>query len=456
MAVFKMRVFLMRGRFLAALAALCLLLSTAGCPPTTSWNQNRGDIANTDQMLDGPSDRGLGTTATVFVGKTLVGMSPVIDSKGNIFVSIANNGGDDPGNGLVEVSGGSAPAIIHETPLVGVVSTPAIDESGNVYVSTRSADGSARVVGLSSSLGLVFNTPIPGPVSVIGPPKIFKFNNQMLIFVIFQEGASAPPVAEFPGGHLWMLDKGGAKIGDVWFCGGDYTAFYPGFPDFTGPFPAGIPLNPGHGAAIRRARADGQVYVVAAADLCGVRQILLTPGANPGDPPILTPSKIFYDDDSDKLYWDPVITGEDQVLLVTDRNNDAFWMRSYDLATGDEKWKKSLDNWLSDSPALDPLQVSSAYGVQLKTDLQFAELLKFDLQSSGNTAAPVHVFSSPSAIAVAGQKVFVVTKKAIKVFDLDLKSKPDVPFAGLSPLAVGVDGAVYGIDANGTLFRIGP
>lgn len=447
MAVFKMRVFLMRGRLPAALAALCLLLSTAGCPPT-SWNQNRGDIANTDQMLAGPSDRGLGKIVTVFVGKTLVNTSPVIDSKGNIFVSIANNGGDDPGNGLVEVSGGSAPAIIHETPLVGVVSTPAIDESGNVYVSTRSADGSARVVGLSSSLGLVFNTPIPGHPATIGPPKIFKFNDQMLIFVIF----FGSELGDEPGGgHLWMLNRGGAKIGDVWFCG-EVTG---GIPSWWGGIP-GFLLNPGHGVAIRRARADGQVYVVAAADGCGVRQILLTPGANAGDPPILTPSKIFYDDDTDKLYCDPVITGEDQVLLVTDRNNDAFWMRSYDLATGDEKWKKSLDNWLSDSPALDPLQVSSAYGVQLKTDLQFAELLKFDLQSSGNTAAHVHVFSSPSAIAVAGQKVFVVTQKAIKVFDLNLKSKTDVPFAGLSPLAVGVDGAVYGIDANGTLFRIGP
>jgi hypothetical protein len=187
-----------------------------------------------------------------------------------------------------------------------------------------------------------------------------------------------------------------------------------------------------------------------------VRQILLAPGANPGDPPILTPQKIFYDDDSDKLYWDPVITGEDQVLLVTDRHNDTFWMRSYDLATGDEKWKQSLANWLSDSPALDPFQVSSAYGVQMPTDSQSAELLKFDLASSGNTAPPAGVDNSASAIAIAGQKIFVVTQTAIQVFDLDLNPKAVVPFAGVSPLAVGVDGAVYGVDAKGTLFRIGP
>jgi hypothetical protein len=416
------------------------MLSASGCPPTSnSWNQNRGDIANTDQMLAGPSDRGLGTTATVFVGKTAVQTSPVIDSSGHVFVSIGDGTSSGPGNALVEVSGGPTPTVVNQISLTGLISTPAVEESGNVYVSVFSPGGSARVVGLSSSLKPVFDTPIPGHVATIGPPKIFKFNNQMLIFVIFSGG-------EPSGGHLWMLDRGGAKIGDVWFCG-DFTT--------TGQ-PPSIALNPGHGAAIRRARADGQVYVVAAADICGVRQILLTPGANPGDPPILTPSKIFYDDDSDKLYCDPVITGEDQVLLVTDRNNDAFWMRSYDLATGDEKWKKSLDNWLSDSPALDPFQVSSAYGVQLPTDSQFAELLKFDLQSSGNTAAPVPVDNSASAIAVARQKIFVVTQKAIQVFDLDLNPKAVVPFAGLSPLAVGVDGAVYGIDAKGTLFRIGP
>jgi hypothetical protein len=443
MAFLKMRALLTRLRLPASLAALSLLFSAARCTNTSntsnSWNQNRGDIANTDQMLAGPSDRALGTTATVFIGKTAVNMSPVIDNQGNVFVSIADGSGSGPGNALVKLSGGSAPAILNKLPLTGLISTPAVDESGNVYVSVRSEDGSARVVGLTSSLGPVFDTPIPGHVATIGPPKLFKFNNQMLIFVIIGGGDPA-------GGHLFMFDRGGEIIGNVWFCG-DVTSTEQVLP---------IALNPGHGVAIRRAQADGQVYLVAAADFCGVRQILLTPGAKAGEPPVLTPQKIFYDNDSDKLFWDPVITGEDQVLLVTSRHNDTFWMRAYDLATGDEKWKQSLANWLSDSPALAPFQVNSAYGVQMPTDSQPGELLKFDLGSAGNVAPPAGVDNSASAIAIAGQKIFVVTKAAIQVFDLNLNPKAVVPFAGLSPLAVGVDGAVYGVDAKGTMFRIGP
>src|SRR5207245_3947919 len=112
-----------------------------------------------------------------------------------VFVRIADGSGSGPGNALVKVSGGSAPAILNKLPLTGLISTPAVDESGNVYVSVRSEDGSARVVGLSSSLGPVFDTPIPGHVATIGPPKLFKFNNQTLIFVIIGGGDPA-------GGHL--------------------------------------------------------------------------------------------------------------------------------------------------------------------------------------------------------------------------------------------------------------
>jgi hypothetical protein len=421
-----------------------LLLSATGCTNTSnSWNQNRGDIANTDQMLAGPSDRGLGTTATVFVGTTAVEVSPVIGNDGSVFVSTADGTGSGPGNALVEVSAGPAPAVIHKIPITGLISTPAVDDLGNVYVSVFTQDGTARIVGLSRSFGPVFNTVITGHVVTIGPPKIFKLNDQTLIFVIITGGDPA-------GGHLLVLDQGGKIIsgGDVWFCG-DVTS--------TGQ-PLPIALNPGHGAAIRRARADGQVYIVAAADFCGVRQILLVPGANAGDPPIVTAQNKFYDDDSDKLFSDPVITGEDQVLLATAHNNDTFWMRAYDLATTDEKWKQSLANWLSDSPALDPFQVSSAYGVQMLTGSQSPKLSKFDLANNGNivTAPPPGVDNTASNIAVAGQRIFVVTQTAIQVFDLNLAFKGAVPVAGLSPLAVGMDGAVYGVDAKGNLFRIGP
>lgn len=421
------------SRLLAAWVSIIFLPVSIGCAKPSLWNQYRADVANTGQTLITAPLRTLTSPVTVSVGKTGIGISPVIGNDGHVFVSISA-GASSPGSALVEISGGPAPAIINTKSITGLLSTPAVDDAGSVYVSAFLPGGNARLVALSASFATVFETSIPGHVVTIGPPKLLKLNDQTLIFVVVSGGSPS-------GGHLFVFNRGGAILRDVWFCG-DFES--------VGGL-SGIALNPGHGVAIRKAQSDGKFHIVAAADLCGVRSVLLEAGAGVTDPPVLTLQN-FYDDDSDKVFHDPVITADDKVLLVT-AHGDTFWIRGYDLATAAEKWKKRLPTWLVDAPALEPFQIVSAYGVLMPGDPTPAQLLKFDL-STGDFGTPIGVENTASSLAIGGQNVFVVTQAGIQVFDLMLAPKAVVTIAGESALAIGTGGEVYGVDVKGILFRL--
>jgi hypothetical protein len=257
---------------------MAFLACCNGPPPP--WNQSRGDISNTDQELPGPGTRPVTVRSSIFVGKTSQFTGPVVGSDGSVFVSTFAPVESDGGNALTKVSGDAAPAILARRAIVGQVSTPAVDASGNVYVSVFSRTAPAQIMGFGPGLASLWSFSVPGKAGSISPPKVLTWGNQTLIFVILGGGY---PV----GAHLMMFSTAGKLLSDTLFCASYHGGI--SLPGFTvSPVDLGPPDVPAHGVAIRKAVSDGNVYAVAAADACGLASLRLEPGPSSNDPSIST------------------------------------------------------------------------------------------------------------------------------------------------------------------------
>ncbi len=418
----------------ASIAIIIGLLAGACGEDKPAWSQLGADMSNSGQTLAGAIAKQSSTDTQI---GTSFESSPVNGPDGSVYVGTITLGSNPLSGDLVRLSG-STLAVLNKHALGGLISTPAIDQAGNIYVALMKMDGTGgRIISLPPDLSkVIFDTLIPNAGS-LSSPKILDLGKGKgsLIFEAYTAAS----------GNLFIVNEQGMKLRDDQLCveveGGGSGFQVPGF---------NLPstLDPSVGIRL----VDRELFLVMPSNRCGVLFFSLAVGQTSSTTPVLTRVGSA---ENDVFYSSPAIS-VDGIAVINDSDGN---VTGYDVHTENQLWQFQMVGDLFTNPVLMPPGELFAYSVSS------AEVSKVELATGSHSKTsiievdkgpPVHlrlIGSMQASPAVGGSSLYVSTQFELATFDLNLGSNP-VKFhlAGdSSSPAVGANGQVYVGTADGKL-----
>jgi outer membrane protein assembly factor BamB len=386
-------------------------------------------MANSGQSLVGPV-RAKRCNKIVTQAGTEIGLSStVLGRDGSVYIGT----GDPSASELVRLDGSSG-VVLQRVRLGGVLSTPAVDQAGNVYIARMTTDGSgAHLVSFSSNLQQPsrFDVALPNARSV-SSPKILSLTSGSLIFEAYTAGYSSLLIVNEKGQKL-MSDETMCSevVNPGWLPGVDYGV-------------SGINIAIGQDPAVGIGNVNNQLYLVLASNFCAIQFYYISVGSTSASVQLTRFASADADPDNEKIYGDPAVS-PDGSMVINDSDNN---ITAYDITTGKQKWpnQNQISGFLFSTPVLVPL-VGKVY--VLSSDA----LMKIDV-ATGNVEGDVQITGQTQASpAAAGEFILVSTDSGLSTFDMDLRihGSTQLP-GGLSSPAIGSGGEVYVGANDGKLF----
>ena len=420
--------------------------------PPNDWRQFQGDGQNQGFMPVRTADAGMKWRAEV--GRTTYG-SPVIGTDGKVYV------GTLAGELVALNEDGSEQWRQELFPNSQILSTPAVDSLGNIYViSTRpdDEDDGAFVTALhkvSPRGGLIWTT---GHIGFSTASPTLHGGYIFVPFLVF---------AERGGMHrrLFVFDSGGNEVTSTGMGGCSNTVCGSG-PDIFGFFgdvwdfikgipPCGIPceFDTSGLPILEQIWLDPTIAVVkypgggpeVAPLIIGVNNFCMTAFRfEDGELDRVWSRRLVGDDCDDPFeHSSPAVFANGMLVLGNKRNK----VRAYDALTGQSLWTYNA--------GADVMSVAASFGRQVYVvagnELHYldynGDLLDIIELGGESMASPV----------LSADSVYISATNALYRFSLDLStSSVDHRFhGGFSPAAIGRDGTVYAATPYGELIAFG-
>jgi hypothetical protein len=417
-------------RLLGVSLVLAIGLLNGGCwwwsPRITlkvpTWSQSHADVANSGQSLVGaPAKPSKAIVAQLGI---IAASSAVLGPDQSVYIGTSFAGSDASTSELVHLSGTTL-AILQKVRLGGVLSTPAVDRDGNVYIAQINIDGSgAHLLSFSADLKKRnFDIALPAAHSV-SSPKILPLSSGSLIFEAYD--------AAF--GSLLIVNEQGKKlVNDDKMC----SIVTGGIRDFGPPGIDGINLPSAYTPSVGIRAVQERYYLVLASNRCAIQFYTLQVGQTSADVPTLTRSaSADGNGDNNKYYSSPAISLDGTVVINDSEKNTT----AYDITTttGQPKWQHQTSGDLFTTPALLPGAINKVYLIS-------SELLtKLDLATGQGEGAVELAGPTEASPATAGNYIFISKKSGLLTYDLNFAPVAFAPLAGgYSSPAIGADGQVY-------------
>ncbi|MDQ6826117.1 MAG: PQQ-like beta-propeller repeat protein [Candidatus Eremiobacteraeota bacterium] len=416
----------------ATLASAAGLLAS-GCGKTSTapaWSQINADVANSGQSFGGAIAKQ--SSATAIIGR-VDSSSPVLALDGSVYVGTSTGSDKIPSGELVHLSGDSL-AVLGKVKLDGILSTPAVDQNGHVYVAQMKTDGTGgHLLAFSADLKTppIFDIALTNTKTVSSPKILADPSGGCLIFEACTGSFT----------HLIIANEKGQTLKDDEICAVVEGGGEPGFQI------GGIIIPSVSDPSVGIRLVNGQYYLVLPANRCAVMFYLLTLGNTSADVPGLRPlGSADSGDGNEKYYGSPAISLDGTALINdSDRNFTA-----YDITNGNQKWQHAMAGDLYTSPVLMTSGGLKAYSVSK----QF--LTKIDI-ATGQVEGEVEIAGPTQASpAVGGSYLYISTISGLFTYDLNLTLLAFSPLqGGYSSPALGSAGQIY-IGATDKQFYLFP
>jgi outer membrane protein assembly factor BamB len=406
------------GASLAIVIGFSLLASS--CPKDKpAWPQSGADVSNSGQTLVGaPIKRN--STPIIASRNVTYESSPVIAPDGSVYIGTQTPGSDPASGALVHLSGTTL-AVLATRPLAGLISTPAIDQAGNVYVALMTTNGwGAQLVSFTPDLSKeIVDAPMPLAKSV-SAPKVLDLpgGGGSLIFETYHAGFV----------NLLIVNEKGMRLKDEQSC--------LSFEDDSGFHASGIWLPSTLDPPVGIRRLNGEFFLVMPANKCGLRFYQLDKLV----PPTLTKLASV---DKEVFYSSPAISQEG-IAVINDSDGN---VTGYDVTTGNQLWQFRMPGNLFTSPVLMPPGQMFAYSISSE------QISKIELFKGTHEDSKI-IGSSQASPSIGGSTIYISTQSRLFTFGLN-PSNPQDEFllAGDSSRpAIGANGQVYVGTTDGKLF----
>jgi outer membrane protein assembly factor BamB len=433
----------------SAIAISLLCCGLAACGPSSRallvWRQVRADASNTGMLIVGTKPARMEGALTGGV-PPIAHSSPVVAPDGHVYVTTwgpEKSGASDIGHGAVmQIAATGAPLITGTSgDMPGQLSTPAVDEAGNIYVAqyltfNHGAPQSA-LLRWDSKLGNVQSVRIGGVA--LSAPKILDGTGRAPLIV-------QTYTTDIGAHHVLILSSQLKPLADWETCVPDQPSIWDNFRIgfHVGGIDLGPPYNESASVGIRaiEGERDKTHYLVAAGDGCGVTFYKIDPTLT--NPKVLT--FIEHHGSSAALLTSPAISA-DGIAVIADSDHH---ITAYDVTTGDQKWQTTTNGFIAAAPTMTPGAINVVYAAT------YSEIVKLDLATGTvlKSSSLTGVFTDASP-AAAGNLIFVSTSAGLFSFNQsDLSLAAAAPFAaGESSPAIGPNGYVIVPSTDGKMFR---
>jgi outer membrane protein assembly factor BamB len=439
---------------------LAVLLGCAGSKPA-GWGQFHGDLSNRGfQMID--SGFALSSTwiskpykitsSSLVIGKDYHEKEVVYAGTADgALVAIRSEDGSEKWKRFLDAADSG----------VKIVSSPAVSEDGDIYVISNRRSGEGRAV---STLHKVdqFSLPewsytFPENGFTTGSPKIISSPEGNLIFVYLtvgmlddiqgelivlrDDGNRAQPIARKSLSTCRFNASDGQPLEDIF-------EYYENMWNLVGSFPIefesdlGRPSDSFIDPTIAIVTGREKLLIAIADNLCSI-------GAFEWDGAELT--VLWHQKHNSEKHSSAAVSSNG--LMVFGRRDGK--VLAYDVGTGVEMWEYDAGQAVFATPAIPDEQLVF---VVSKDHLQVVNALDGTLVHDNKIPRKLPLLGTTrSSPAITSNRVYVATLEMMTA-TYDLKARGhDTTFHGngLSSIAVGRDGSVYGAAADGTILKYG-
>ena len=339
-----------------------------------------------------------------------------------------------------------------------IVSSASVSDNGDIYVITNRDTEDGRIVSTLHKVDQYSNSkwsyPFPDYGYTTGSPKVFKSPTGTLIFIYLLIGMNEDMRGELfalrdDGAQAQLLDR--KKLGD---CRVDLSGSSSNFDTLfsaikeTSKLIGNFPVVFDEGGALLSGRFIDPTVAVCTIEeksLIAIADSLCSIGVFEWDDAGL--SVLWRQEHSFEIHSSPAVLPNG--LMVFGRQDGK--VLAYDVLTGTEKWKYDAGQSVFATPAGSP---DMYIFVVSKDHIQVISAADGALIRDNNFTAKIPLVGfTHSSPAVTADRVYVAALEMLTA-TYDLKTTGhDTNFRGngLSSVAVGRDGAVYGVAADGTI-----